>query len=338
MTGAPRLVGVDAARGLAIIGMLYAHVADDGSAESLADGRSSVLFATLAGVSLGLITGGERCVVGPARRGALRSVALRGVLLVVLGLLLHALGTPVAVILDSYGALFLVLLPVLVAPVPVVAAVGLVAALAGPLVVAAVGEDLRTPFSPDRLPHLLGEWFVTGYYPQVVWAAYVCAGLFAARLGLGRRRIQLTLLIGGATSSLLGYGGARVAGLDATAHSNTTAEVLGAGGLALALIGGLLLLCASPAARRVLSPIAAAGSMPLTIYTGQLLVLALWLTTPAAGSPPWISSWPLLAGLVLGSVLFAVAWRRTSGRGPMEELMAALTRTRAVAPEPRPIR
>lgn len=329
---AGRLVGVDVARGLAIVGMLYAHTADDGSAESLADGRSSVLFATLAGVSLGLITGGPRPVTGRARRDARLSVALRGLLLVALGLLLWMLGTPVAVILDYYGVLFLALLPVLFAPPTVVAAVGLVAALAGPVLVAAVGPDLRTPFTAGRPGRLLAEWFVTGYYPDVVWAAYLCAGLLVARLDLARPAIQRALLVAGSATSVLGYGGARLLGLDATAHADTTAEVLGAGGLAIALIGGLQLLCTAAGARRVLEPLAAAGSMPLTIYTGQLLVLAVWLTTPAAGDPPWIASWPLLVGLVLGSLVFATAWRRTVGRGPMESLVTGLTGVRPREP------
>jgi uncharacterized membrane protein YeiB len=324
-----RFAGVDAARGLAIVGMLWAHTADDGTRQALADGRSSVLFATLAGCSLGLLTGGAEPVTGRAGRDALVSVALRGVLLVVLGLLLWRLGTPVAVILDTYGVLFLVLLPVVLAPVPVVAAVGLVAALAGPLLVQAVGPDLATPFTPQRLLHLPAEWLVTGYYPGVVWAAYLCAGLVAARAGLARRRTLVAMVGGGAATSVLGYGGAAALGLDAAAHANTTAEVLGSGGLAIAVVGALELLCAADrtgaAARRLLGPLIAAGRMPLTIYTVQLVVLAIWLASPAAGDPPWIESWVLLAGLLVGSPLLAVLWQRFAGRGPLERVMTDLT-------------
>lgn len=329
-----RFAGVDAARGLAIVGMLWAHTATDGTRQALADGRSAVLFATLAGCSIGLLTGGDRPGRGPDRRDALASVALRGLLLVVLGLALWTLGTPIAVVLDTYGVLFLVLLPVVFAPVPVVAGVALVAALAGPLIVEAVGEDLRTPFTAQRLAHLPAEWFVTGYYPGVVVAAYLCAGLVVARAGLARRRTLVAMIGAGAASSILGYGGAALAGLDASAHANTTAEVLGSGGLALAIIGALELLCSSPAtgriARAVLRPLIAAGRMPLTIYTAQLLVLAVWLTTPAAGDPPWIESWTLLAGLLIGSLTFASLWQRVVGRGPLEDLLTRLTTVRRV--------
>jgi hypothetical protein len=327
-----RFAGVDAARGLAILGMLWAHTAADGTRDGLADGRSAVLFATLLGVSVGLLTGGARPVEGRGRRAALASLALRGVWLVLLGLLLWMLGTPVAVVLDTYGVLLVLLLPLVLAPLPVVAGVGVVAALAGPLVVAAVGPDLDTPFTPQRFAHLPAEWLVTGYYPAVVYAAYCCAGLVVARAGLGRRRVLVAMVCSGAATSLLGYGGAALAGLDASAHSDTTAEVLGAGGLAIALIGALELVCSSAAAgrvaRTVLAPLVAAGRMPLTIYTGQLFVLAIWLTTPAAGDPPWIESWALLAALVAGSLVFALGWQRLVGRGPMEGVLARLTAVR----------
>lgn len=325
-----RFAGVDAARGLAIIGMLWAHVADDGTRQSLADGRSAVLFAVLAGCSIGLLTGGARPARGrSARLAALSSVALRGLLLIALGLALWALGTPLAVILDTYGVLFLILLPVVFAPIPLVVAVGIAAALAGPLVVTAVGADPGTPFSAERMQHLASMWLVTGFYPAVVFAAYVCAGLVAARADLAKRRTLIAMVCAGVATSVLGYGGAAVLGLDASAHANTTAEALGSGGLAIALVGGLELVCSSPAtgraARFVLLPLRAAGSMPLTVYTGQLVVLAVWLHTPAAGDPPWIESWTLLGWLVLGSCGFALVWQRLVGRGPLEELLRRLT-------------
>ncbi|WP_375387627.1 DUF418 domain-containing protein [uncultured Amnibacterium sp.] len=337
-----RFAGVDAARGIAILGMLWAHTAADGTRDALADGRSSVLFATLAGCSLGLLTGGSSPRTGRARWEALASVGLRGLLLIVLGLMLWTLGTPIAVVLDTYGALFLVLLPVLFAPIRVVAGVGVLAALAGPFVVRAVGEDLATPFTPERLLHLPAEWFVTGYYPGVVWAAYLCAGLVAARAGLARRRTLVAMLGAGAATSLLGYGGAAAFGLDASAHANTSAEVLGSGGLAIAVVGGLELLCSSAVAgriaRAVLGPLIAAGRMPLTIYTGQLVVLAIWLRTPAAGDPPWIESWQLLIGLTVASLLVAVLWQRFVGRGPLELLVSRLTAVGVGSAWARPIR
>ena len=58
-----RIVGVDTARGLAVLGMVTAHVGPDdawrttppGGWSQLADGRPSALFVLLAGVGLALL-------------------------------------------------------------------------------------------------------------------------------------------------------------------------------------------------------------------------------------------------------------------------------------------
>jgi hypothetical protein len=121
-----RLFGPDLARGIALLGMFAAHVVSD-RAENLYDGRSSILFATVAGVSLGLLTGGAD---PPQRgsRGELRGgVALRGLGLIVIGAFLTVVvQPPLAVILDYYGVAFLLLVPVIFAVRPVLAVLALV--------------------------------------------------------------------------------------------------------------------------------------------------------------------------------------------------------------------
>ena len=57
------------------------------------------------------------------------------------------------------------------------------------------------------------------------------------------------------------------------AHSSGMLEVVGSGGFALAIVGICLLLCRTFAVWIVL-PLRAVGSMPLTAYTGQILVWA----------------------------------------------------------------
>jgi hypothetical protein len=69
----------------------------------------------------------------------------------------------------------------------------------------------------------------------------------------------------------------------------------------------------------VLAPIAAAGSMTLTLYTAHVLFL----------NSPWDVFEPT-AGYVLQvlAVLgFAVAWRGAVGRGPLEAVAADAART-----------
>ena len=84
MNNPSRIAGVDLARGLAVLGMLAAHLLWLGSLSwtepstwgAIVNGRSSILFATLAGVSLGLSTGGPTPPSGakaPVIPGSIRS-------------------------------------------------------------------------------------------------------------------------------------------------------------------------------------------------------------------------------------------------------------------------
>ena len=69
-------------------------------------------------------------------------------------------------------------------------------------------------------------------------------------------------------------------------------------------------------------PLAAAGSMPLTLYSLHVLVLA------TADGPDPLRFWALQA---VAALVTATAWRRFLGRGPLEALLAAGTR-RVVRP------
>jgi uncharacterized membrane protein YeiB len=316
-----RIAAIDIARGLAVLGMFAAHTLTRGG-NTIVDGRSSILFATLAGVSIGLMTGGPRRLTsnrGPAYLG----IAVRALLLWLLGSVLWTWDTDIAVILDYYGIAFLLLLPVLFAPRPVVAVVAAVAAFLGPLIDAAfdgvsVNGEL-TAYLVDRL--------FDGYYPAFTWLAYLAVGLICARSDLTRLRTQVAMIGGGTAGMLAGYGGAAVLpGVTAEAHSDTTAEVLGSGGFAIALIGVLLLITA-PAARAagrmlrgILFPLGAVGSMPLTIYTAQLALLAVYIgLQPEPGDVEYPLS--LFLTMAISAIIVSVLWRRFLGAGPLERGM-----------------
>ncbi|WP_297409162.1 DUF418 domain-containing protein [Naasia sp.] len=326
LTGTDRIVGVDLARGLAVLGMFVAHVLPDGGSENIADGRSSVLFATLAGVSLGLLTGGAEPAPRGRRAALVRAVALRGIFLAVLGLLLWRLDSGIAVVLDYYGIFFLVLLPVLFLPRPALLALALGFATVGTLVLAAAPDDPPRVFGGQPLLWLPSEWFVTGYYPGLLWLGYFLVGLAAGRSDLRRPGTQLVLVVVGVAASVAGYGGARVLAVDASAHSSTAWEALGAGGFAIAVLGLLLLAGSrSPVARSVLFPLAAVGGMPLTIYTAQILAITAFRAAQPVGGASDTARWGLLAALVLGSLLVAALWRSRLGKGPLERLLARVS-------------
>lgn len=209
---AGRVVGLDVARCVALVGMIATHVldrtGDDGTitfVQQLAGGRASALFAVLAGVSLALMSGRSVPVTGRKRAAVSAGLAVRAVLIAAVGLALGELGSGIAVILTYYGLLFLLGIPFL----------GLRARslflLSGVwLVVVPVISHLLRPELPERgfaspsFPmlrepwQLLSELTFTGYYPVLPWLAYLLVGMAVGRLNLTGRRVPWALAGGGA--------------------------------------------------------------------------------------------------------------------------------------------
>lgn len=213
-----RLVAIDVARCLALLGMVATHVLVEREADgslsfghALAGGRASALFAVLAGVSIALVTGRRRPLVGAARARTSAGLVVRAVLVAAIGLLLGEVDSGIAVILTYYGVVFLLALPF----------VGLsarrLALLAGGwLVLAPVVSHLVRPSLPERQfssptwgqlvadpGGLLAELTFTGYYPAVPWLAYVLAGMAVGRLDLTSRRTATMLVAGGGAAAVV---------------------------------------------------------------------------------------------------------------------------------------
>src|SRR5512147_85883 len=116
----PRIIGVDVARGLALLGMMAVHTFETftpngapSAANVIAGGRAAATFVFLAGVSLAFLSGGQRVVTGHRRTAAAAGIAVRAVLVGLLGLALAYLPGDVDVILANYGLMFLIAVPLL---------------------------------------------------------------------------------------------------------------------------------------------------------------------------------------------------------------------------------
>jgi uncharacterized membrane protein len=372
-TGTRRLAGVDAARGVALLGMTAVHTlpATEAGRTTLAHlvaaGRSAALFAVLAGVGVALATGGRRPVEGERRQRWRAALVVRGLLVGAVGLLVAELDTGVAVILAYYAVLFALAVPLLGLRPRALLVLAAAAAVVVPAGSQVVRPDLGRPVldSPtvgillEAPVDLLVTLLLTGYYPALAWTAYLALGLAVGRLDLGRARTAGVLAVAGgvlaavasAVSALLlgPLGGldriAEVTDLDGrevadvvgqgrfgtvptttwwwlatdAPHSTTPLDLLHTGGTALLVLGVLLLL--APRAGRLLAPLAAAGSMPLTLYCVHLAVLAAVAATGLA--PDALALWLAQVLLLLGG---ALVWRRRVGRGPLEAGVAAATR------------
>lgn len=333
-----RIAGVDLARGLAVIGMLAAHLlaiepfdwSDPATWIDVANGRSSILFATLAGVSIALVTGGAHPVGAEAMRVRRRRLAARGAVIWVVGVALVITGVPVYVILPAYAVLFLLALPLLTLRAPALWSIAAVTAFVMPWVQPTLDAlPIWQGTTGADLSLLLG-W----HYPFTTWIAFVAAGLAAGRSDLRRIRTAVALLLGGAAAATAGYGAAAAATESdvwtAEAHSGGLLEVIGSGGFVLAVIGLCLLVCRTPVSWLVL-PLRAVGAMPLTAYVGQILA---WAVAAAMilGDTADLSGFRALDPMgpfVLTTLIACTAWTLLLGQGPMERLVAWASRVAA---------
>jgi uncharacterized membrane protein len=192
-----RVVGVDVARAVALVGMMATHILpgiEDGEvslSHQLAAGRASALFAVLAGVSLVLVAGRRTPLRGADWRGMLAGTVVRTALLALVGLLIGGVASGIAVILVYYAVLFLVAVPFLaLRTAPLLAAAGAWALLAP-----AASHWLRGRVPPTtyRVPDLdslvapgdlVRDLVLTGYYPVLTWLPYVLVGVVVGRLDL----------------------------------------------------------------------------------------------------------------------------------------------------------
>nr|WP_167048105.1 acyltransferase [Microbacterium halimionae] len=361
MAGAKRLGGIDLARGLALVGMFAAHlltidsfdVAEPSTWIDIVNGRSAILFATLAGVSIALVTGGATPVVGVARRVARRRLGIRAGFLWILGVILIFTGVPIYVILPAYAVLFCLAMPLLGVRPRALFAIAAILTLTMPFLVAVIEAIFGWGEATDSALGLLVGWA----YPFPVWSIFLITGLALGRLDLSRTRVQTSAVVFGAIAAIVGYTLAAVfpappvtydmtgAPTDAVAwflasvwtadaHSGGILEVLASGGVAVAVIGACVLICRT-ALRWVFLPLRAAGTMPLTAYSLQVLVWAVWsqfalgTTTDLWGFRALEPFWPL----TIAVLLVCMVWALVVGRGPLENLSNTLSRRLVPGPK-----
>ncbi|TDO46737.1 uncharacterized protein DUF1624 [Kribbella sp. VKM Ac-2527] len=361
-----RSSGVDAARGVALLGMMSVHIipaVDDTGRTSaaflVASGRASALFAVLAGVGLALTTGGPH----PYRDGhllATRSgLIARAGLLALIGLILGAVDTPVAIILVYYALLFVCAVPFLSLGPRALAALAAGWALLAPALSHVVRSSLsesgggNPTFGSLTDPGaLVTELVLTGYYPVLPWVAYVLAGLAVGRLALESVRVAAGLLVGGAGLAVLAKAVSwtllhPLGGFDWIAGSPVVQRRLSTslGGTTpttswwwLAVSGphsgtpldllhtigtalGVLGACllVVRVAAHLLTPLVAAGGMTLTLYTVHVVAVG--------ASGPDANDAALLLLHVIVALTFALIWRTYHRRGPLETVVSAAERS-----------
>lgn len=245
-----RIVGVDVARGVALLGMVATHVYPgsagwdaDGDpmlspAYAIAAGRSAAAFAVLAGVALVLST--ARLTSGQARV----STFTRALGIGAIGLALGYADSGIAVILAYYALLFILAVPLLRAPTGLLLAVAALAMIAVPVASLAIRDGLPlTELSSPTFHDLVASpaWLtvklgLTGFYPALAWLGYLCVGMALARLDLRSTRVAGWLFAGGAALAVTAVAASRLllGPLGGRAELADPARVRGAGTLDVA--------------------------------------------------------------------------------------------------------
>jgi hypothetical protein len=213
-----RVVGVDVARCLALLGMMATHILPgvvDGEVpliQQVAGGRASALFAVLAGTSLVLASGRRGPVRGPAWDGMLAATAVRALCIGCLGLLLGHARSGIAVILVYYAVVFVVAVPFLRLPTRWLVAATVAWAALGPALSFLVRG--RLPLTSYAVPSfdsladpvgLARDLVLTGYYPVATWIPFVLAGMVIGRLDLRSARTAAALTAFGCWSIIVAW-------------------------------------------------------------------------------------------------------------------------------------
>lgn len=333
---ARRLFAIDAARGLALIGMIIVNVGPVASESVLQRawlapyGRASILFVVVAGLSMSLFL---RPGQGPRR---VLILLWRAGILLAGGLLLGLLPHGVNVILPLYGALFLAALVLFWMPTWVLIVLAAAFVAIGPVIFVGESMDhagdgsfyLRWDASARDLLHTL---FLTRPYPFVVWIVPFILGMLLGRIDLRAQRNQKLMIWVGLVATVVGLAASEILTalfgpfesgygllLTGTPHGQMPLWLLSSLGSATLALGLLLYFWSSvgTAAR----PLVLAGQVALSLYVLHLVVLA--IVRPDGGFT--FSQGVVVSVILVGvSLLTAVVWRRRFTVGPLEWVMRA---------------
>lgn len=333
-----RVLGLDAARGLAVVAMVIAHALPFVSARLSeastfvllqVNDLASPLFALVMGAAAGLVFPGPS-----AARGFARAV-VRGLALILLGVGLEQLDHWVAVILHILGLLVIVGTPLLVLGTRWLVGLAAVLFVVGPSVIEAVtraaggvagGQAPTASWASNPLV----QWLLLNTHYRVLSLLPVfLLGAVLARRGLHDEQASWWCLMGG-LAMVWGSLAFELLGMPVV-FSGDHPDQLQETGLALAAYG---LVMATDIARTrrasagaVLEPLAVIGRVALSLYVAHVVLLV--PVIPVFPDGGWL---PFLF-FVWVSVAGAWAWGRFVGRGPVERLVDAVSPSRRARAE-----
>ena len=294
MSTSSRIVGLDLARSLAIIGMIILHMASlVWSTKVILSGLPAALFAIVAGVTMMLI--GKNYSV----QTLLRLIA-RGAIITLIGLALLPVGGQIQVVLVAMGITMMVVS--WVPPLNVWWKLAL-------FFVAAIASTVH--YAPFTLPQV---------YPLLAYIAYFLAGMLLYEVYIRSSRAAAQWVSTGIATVVAAAGfyfrfAPDMPGwLRFTGHTGVLGEIV----LSIAVAAIVLHLCLliSRAVPKLGYPFAALGAMSLSIYILHVLTAYYWQSHVSLHNTGWACAFIALF------LVLATFWRRLIGKGPAEWAVA----------------
>jgi uncharacterized protein len=352
-----RIEGIDLARSLAFLGMVFVNFrttiapGSDRARESWLtwldtrlDGRAAATFVILAGVGVSLMSRRAREARDPEQRAAVRRVLVRrAAFLFVVGLLYWSIWP--ADILHYYGV-FLAFGAVLLAASDRRLLELAALLVAGFALLLLSGLDYNEGWDWEELSYH-GFWtprgfilnlLYNGFHPVIPWLAFFLFGMWLGRRDLHRQATQRWLLIAAGVAAtaaestswvLVKLATPPLGTEDAVAVFGTTPMppmplyMIAASGTAVVVIILSIIVAQQFRGARWLAPLVATGQLALTLYVGHVVVglAPLEVFGLLEGRRSVLFSMVWAAGFCVVAVLFASVWRRRFSRGPLELLM-----------------
>lgn len=186
--GTRRLVALDAARGLAVIGMFLQHFTSNDVIASIVSGNTMILFILCSGISFSIMT--QRMIEKGEEMAAFRAQMLaRAIFIDLIGYLLIMLNGPFAVILPAYATLFVLALVLVRCSRRTLFTISVVLLVAGPPLMILGGSVLSEAYFLRDIAG--GPLSALGVAPVFV------AGMVIGRLNLHSLRNATWLTISG---------------------------------------------------------------------------------------------------------------------------------------------
>lgn len=313
---------VDVVRGLALLAMYVAHcapAAGPGGMLLLSEYLTYPLFAALVGAGAQL---SHRRLTGPGRARTWWAIAVRGSMLIAVGLLLERAGAQVVIVLVHLGLLTWVAAPLARARTSVVVATGFAAYVVAPIAHDAL-LDARLQLIIDghsTQVRLLDLLVTGGSYRLTSMLFFAAVGILLTRWLLHRGpAVQLKICVPTGILAGILVVASRADLLVLAPYDTTHVEHLfDALLLTATFLAGVAV---TDLAARAVEPLAWMGQMAFTLYAAQIYWLAYYSGTLRPGEPD--DSWVNVAILTVFSLAVAATWQRlvpsgTWRRGPLE--------------------